>query len=516
MSKSLGFTKIIIFFLLLVSFSAISLNNSSNASYLSSDYTNRFEPIINFEEQVAIRIISDDNFTDYGFSGTGSSNDPFLITNYNITTTANRGILVKSTSKHFIISFCYIESEGYGIEFDSIASGTASIVNTTLNGNIWDGVYIKYSPSVSIFNSTVTNSDVNGIYLSNSPGAILENNKISDNSEIGINLWHSSNSTLTNNVLVNDGVKLYDVSIENYRNFSMVNNWINGKILGYFTDTNDLTFSDPIYGQLILIYCQKPAIYNQNLSNAATGVFLYFCDDAIIMNNTCNNNTDRGIHLEYSDYSTIENNHCNGNDVGIGVVQNFGSTLTNNTCNNSRLRGIHLHITDNCDAYNNTIHYSGLMSIYLWSSSGINVENNTCIESNMWGIYLQTSDTCIITYNKIEGCAQYGVYLNDLSQNNILHHNNFTDNNLGGSSQGYDNGLNNIFYDIITLEGNWWTDWTGTTTYPIDGSANNEDPYPQGVPMIPEFSSTTFKILLLSLFSITVVTIIGLKRKLRK
>ncbi|UJG41275.1 MAG: thrombospondin type 3 repeat-containing protein [Candidatus Heimdallarchaeum aukensis] len=52
-------------------------------------------------------------------------------------------------------------------------------------------------------------------------------------------------------------------------------------------------------------------------------------------------------------------------------------------------------------------------------------------------------------------------------------------NNLGGSSQAYDEGTNNKFYSGST--GNYWYDWNGTGVYPIDGSANNFDPYPMYV-----------------------------------
>ena len=76
----------------------------------------------------------------------------------------------------------------------------------------------------------------------------------------------------------------------------------------------------------------------------------------------------------------------------------------------------------------------------------------------------------------------YGIYLDQYCINNEIHRNNFIDNNLGGSSQGFDDGTDNTWYDIITSKGNYWNDWSGSGSYAIDGSANCVDLYPLGSP----------------------------------
>ncbi|MBY9001784.1 MAG: right-handed parallel beta-helix repeat-containing protein, partial [Candidatus Heimdallarchaeota archaeon] len=135
------------------------------------------------------------------------------------------------------------------------------------------------------------------------------------------------------------------------------------------------------------------------------------------------------------------------------------------------------------------------------------IKNNTCINSNHWGIYLQSSDTCLLTYNLIQNSAEHGIYLNANSYDNVVHHNTFASNNLGGNSQGYDAGTNNIWFDTITLEGNWWSDWAGVSSYPLDGEANNNDPFPDGPIVISEFSAGIHLIFLLSVSSVVVVTL---------
>ncbi|MCG3224152.1 MAG: right-handed parallel beta-helix repeat-containing protein [Candidatus Heimdallarchaeota archaeon] len=105
------------------------------------------------------------------------------------------------------------------------------------------------------------------------------------------------------------------------------------------------------------------------------------------------------------------------------------------------------------------------------------VINNICNNNNI-GISLDNSDFCILSYNLLQENENYGVHLFSNSDNNIIHHNTFVDNNLGGTSQAFNYGSANTWYDVETLEGNWWSDWSGTGSYSIDGPSGSIDPYP--------------------------------------
>ncbi len=110
--------------------------------------------------------------------------------------------------------------------------------------------------------------------------------------------------------------------------------------------------------------------------------------------------------------------------------------------------------------------------------------NNTCSNNNNHGINLGSSDFYVVTYNLLQENVGYGVYVSFISDNNLIHHNTFVDNNLGGTSQAYDQGAYNYWYDTVTLEGNFWSDWSGTGNYAIDGTAEAIDLYPFGPPVI--------------------------------
>lgn len=490
------------------------LSMGSNSSITASSHVNTkiSSPSLKLLiEHAPFEIISDDNFTDYGFAGTGSASDPYIIGDFNITTTETTGILIKDTTKHFIIQYCLIETAGYGINFDNIATGTATIFKTTLDENSWAGIYLDYAESVSIINCTLTNNGFEGIDLYNSPGAIISNNTLFNNGLYGIDLWHSHNATLTNNIHTYDGVYIYSSSVVFYRNFTFDNNWVNGKKLGYYTDIDDLIFTDPDYGQLILINCKRPTIHNQVMTNTAIGMLLYWCDNADIMNNTCSNNI-YGIYLEAASYSSIVNNTCNSNVDGIESLYDYGSIFANNTCNFNNEYGLWLFISDNCIVYNNTCNDNVWLGFYFWDCSGIIATDNTCEFSYHWGIYLQSSDSCSLSNNKIRYCTDHGIYMNEFSYDNEVYLNDFVDNNLGGVSQGFDDGTNNVWFNTTTLEGNWWSDWSGEP-YSIEGTANNDDPYAEGPVIVPELSTGIQLILLLSLFVVAIVPLSQLPKK---
>ena len=62
----------------------------------------------------------------------------------------------------------------------------------------------------------------------------------------------------------------------------------------------------------------------------------------------------------------------------------------------------------------------------------------------------------------------YGLVLDLTSQNNFVYLNYFIDNNIDGTSQGYD-GTNwsNLWYNEDTKKGNYWSDWKKIPSFPI-------------------------------------------------
>ncbi|MGC9061093.1 MAG: hypothetical protein ACP5JR_07695, partial [Thermoplasmata archaeon] len=79
------------------------------------------------------------------------------------------------------------------------------------------------------------------------------------------------------------------------------------------------------------------------------------------------------------------------------------------------------------------------------------------------------------------------IYITTSSTGNIIHHNNFWQNNgagkgVSGNCQAYDSVGGNFWYNNTAQEGNYWSNWNGSGAYPIDGGAGASDNYPLSNP----------------------------------
>ena len=300
---------------------------------------------------------------------------------------------------------------------------------------------------------------------------------------------------MANNNFTNCGLHISERTVDAYLSDTLENNLVNGKKLGFYTNLDSTIIAELVYGQLILVNCTNVTVRDQILNYASIGLSLHFCTSSVIVNNTCSNNNDHGIVLMFSGSSTVANNTCNNNNnwhsAGIMLFFSGSSTVINNTCNNN---------------------YEG---IKLWVSDYSTVTNNTCSNNDL-GISLDSSDSCVITYNLLQENEEYGVYLLYNSDNNLIHHNIFVDNNLVGTSQAFDDGTNNLWYDTVALEGNYWSDWSGTGSYSIDGYVGSVDLYPfyeaNGFPTISEYHIHSSFTLLIPVIPLLFTIIISRKR----
>ncbi len=393
------------------------------------------------------------------FLGTGTVEDPYVIDSYNITTTSNYGIHITDTTKFFIIRNCYVDADYDGIHINDVADGTATVINNTCNNN-WNGIVLWHSGSSTVANNTCSNNN-KGIYIFDSSSSTVANNTCNNNYWNGICIYESGSSTVANNTFSNCGLYISESTVDAYLSYTVENNWVNGKKLGFYTNLDSTTIAEPVYGQLILVNCTNVTVRDQILNDTSLGLFLYSCTSSVIINNTCNNNK-QGILLSSSGSSTVANNTCSNNvDGSIHLHDSGSSTVANNTCSNNH------------------------QSILLSSSGSSTVSNNTCSNNNDWGILLDSSASCVFTYNLLQENKEHGIFLRSGSDNNLIHHNTFVDNNLGGTSQAFDEGANNLWYDYTIQEGNYWSDWSGIGSYSIDGSVYYViDPYPLDEPVV--------------------------------
>jgi len=180
----------------------------------------------------------------------------------------------------------------------------------------------------------------------------------------------------------------------------------------------------------------------------------------------------------------ISDNTVNG--ISLGPRSNNNDIYDNTILDN----GIELYAASFNNIYDNTISNSNY-GIYIdggFFPSTLNHISKNTITNNDYGIYLfGNTKLNVISENEISN-NQYGIVIESPVANySEIFYNNF----LNNGQNAYDEG-NNIWYRLLTLEGNYWDDyeekypnanprslrpWIWDTPYDIDGG-DNQDQYP--------------------------------------
>ena len=450
------FTRIkLIFLVLLIFHSSIFLTHivSSNQNGIKNKQNHQTESF-NFDSLVSsepILISSDDNFSDYGFSGLGTPDEPYLIENLNINTSSSIGISINSTSKSFIIRNCQIDAENIGIGIISIVQGTAQIVNNIVKNNNATGIFLlDYYPRVP------------------APENMTGEEPLLDEKYV---------AKISANVVSNNTYGIY-IAIGIFGNNSAV-----------LIEKNTCEFNQH---RAIELIASGSVIKGNQINFNAGGMYL-LGSNLTISNNICSNN-DFGMTIG-ADFSEISNNYCANNKIGIGI-NGYHSIFSNNTCTKNSLYGLeiykassHINITYNEISEN----LYGIKAIGYFVTYNYNIfERNT-----LYAIFLNLTI--------IFETQEYHAF------NHTIHHNDFIKNNKNGKSQAFDEGFNTTWYDKTTLEGNYWDDLGRRTEYPLDGPFNTVDPYPLKNPAV--YIKTSFPAIWVLLVALVIP--IFVRRKLK-
>jgi len=505
----------------------IRVDHSSNISLVNNQIQN------NNENGVFLYFITNSEITSNNISSNSKNGIKIYYSNFVIITKnfiKNNGyngitgeFLYKSTIENNIVSYNTLD----GIKLSGC--NDTKIINNTVSMNFDDGIDLLFSPSSIFDDNLLIQNNREGIKFLYSPFSEIKNNTFSKNGNNGLFLKYSSFSDIVNNNFSNNGLFLLEKLVKNYETYNISKNLVNGKPLGFFVDLNNSDFLLNKYGQLIFVNCNNISIANQIISHTSAGIALIFCSDIIIMNtssnfnyqgfyafqvenlqihnssgsynrkngiyltnvnttlvslNTINNNSDAGIKINSCSNVNLQSNIIFDNYDGILSEFVFKIHIENNYCNNNQRDGIHLLNSPSAIIHNNTCYNNMLRGIYLYINPSFEEESNDIIRSNTIyqnndGIYVQDSDGTYILNNILYKNSRYGVVLVKKAQNNQVVNNIFWGNNLfAGTSQAFAEQSLNLFYDLYNSEGNYWSDYSGSGYYSIDGNKFLFDIYP--------------------------------------
>lgn len=396
------------------------------------------------QEDPIIVIDDDSDFSIY--PGYGNETHPYIIEGLTIIAGDSEiGVNITGTTKHFVLRNNDIKSD----------MGALGLV----------GIYLY---NVTSNTATIENNYITGfaivIYAEMTTGLTIENNALKrpSGSKLGVT-----------------GIYLVQCPFAYIRNNALY-------------DGNVPVFKEP--------YSSEPTL-NAIEGGKWFGVYMSYCSDSEFIGNSIDLEGFHiialaGLYISDSDRILIETNDIRNVRMEETQYEAFEHG------------GISLEGVNNVTIFNNTVEYTEKRSLQIAGCTNLLISNNTFGYVETTGISIDNSINSIVIYNTIQHCPSYAIDIDEDSSNHTIHHNHFIDNIPSGPSQASDYGINNVWYDTVTEEGNWWIgDWYGGP-YVITGTAGSSDPYPLGEPLtIPEFSTKIIALILFMSLSIAIVPI---------
>jgi len=334
-----------------------------------------------------ISILSDADFTAANgvVSGTGTADDPYLITGVEVTAGSGDvyGIRIENTHASFILRAVIVDG---AVDANGAAIRLAFVANARLDG------------------CTVSGS-VNGIEIVSSPGVVMRTCVLSTT---GLGLRVSGDSAAQfhedidiSNLLNNKEIYYYcgldgatitglstaHLTVADSRNVTITGNeMVNGDGIRLAYVTNSTV--------------SKNSVYRTSPVQTEHGIFLFQSNDNTVESNLLQNNRLAGVELMLSSRNVVRDNQISANDSGIRLVSSDDNQVTDNLL------------------------YANVSGILLSSASNGNTVSQNAIyhENTKLGISVEQAEGNRIEKNCLTDC-EVAISLSDQATGNVVESN---------------------------------------------------------------------------------------------
>lgn len=419
--------------------------------------------------------INDANISSYSSSGTGASDNPYIIENLIIDTTDSLAVEFYYVTSYFILRDSSLKGATYGVYMTNVALGVSQVINCIIEGGLSIGGINSHYMTVynctlragqgSLFsrglNFTKNVVEITGPYGSSTMHIRDENNIIEDNLIYGdssaVRLNDITSSTIKNNILIGAGFYIYENQVTDVLSNAFENNIVNGKPYGFLYNRSEETITGNQYGQIYIVNSIDINIEGYEMNDVNVGMQVHNCTNVSIRN--VNVTGMDGIEAKTIEGLLIENCNWNGDDDGTDLDGVNNAIIQNNYIANFR-NGIKCDFVDNIQIHNNTIFNA--------TDEGLSCEdvNNLIATFNIISCFVESegSQLAVSFYTCENVTLYYNIFisLGDLMAHPVEE---WT--------------VTNIKWYSESLEiGNHYSDWNGLGTYALEGDGGSVDLYP--------------------------------------
>ncbi|MBY9001787.1 MAG: right-handed parallel beta-helix repeat-containing protein [Candidatus Heimdallarchaeota archaeon] len=409
---------IIFTFIIMITFSIISPVKSNKSANNEIKLLNPDQTFLVTYDPIYVN--SNQNLLDVGFSGNGTLANPIIIEDLQIVNNFGSCLTINHVSLNFIIRNCYLETSSRAIDLDEIAAEIVQIYNNSINlsncgidilncskVNISLNTFIACQTAIKVSASSQLSIILNFVKEFKQVGieiydcfnvSILNNTCIADdeaNFSEGIRLLNTSTVTLKGNNCSKCGYNLGIQAFETNYNFTIENNFVNSKFLGFFYEMENLSITVPVYGQLILQYCNNVTISNQTITNTEIGMDILECNQLIISNNIFKNNRYESCVISLSTNVNFTSNTCENSSIGLMLRLNEDCKIKSNKFINIE-EGIYFSSNSKTTIFDNVFTNSSLSFALTqqYDFSENSLYNNT-VNNRIFGFFKDERDIFI-------------------------------------------------------------------------------------------------------------------------
>ena len=268
-------------------------------------------------------VILNNNFS--GWPGSGTSEEPYLISGLNITTNG-KCIHVSNTDFYYVIEDCFLYNYNTSVNLPTVA------IYSSNNSRVENCTIISGDESVNMQNSH--NSNVTGNTLIG-----------------GLNALESPFVRITDNI-----VSMNSISANVSEGIKLRNSCDNGFVYNNTVEQQDLEFNKGIAVQS----CDNVTVLENNVRNVnSLGVLVSSSNYTTLSNNTvtgCNS----GVTIANSNFTIFEDNAVFECGYGVQISNSNNSTITGNGLHHQDTRGLEM-ISTNCTIYGNFIGFNDIV-----------------------------------------------------------------------------------------------------------------------------------------------------------
>ncbi|MHA1303352.1 MAG: NosD domain-containing protein [Candidatus Heimdallarchaeaceae archaeon] len=328
--------------------------------------------------------------------------------------------------------------ENNTIKNTATSISTSNIADVKISANVMSGTLeFDYSEKIEVINNELNDG---GVVVSSSENVNISNNKMNSGNK-AIKIFESANVTIKGNTISN-----YDshaIDIYAIQGLNVIENEISNVAIGLelYADTARLLENIEVIGNSF-VQVEKGIYSNsgheiENITIKDNTIItlkelktygIYFMNSG-------------GTNLEISDNNIMANEDC---------IWLYG-IWTNAVIENNRMSGYSVDIRSRI--------------IYLQGLDGATITNNT---------FINARDEDSLTYIGLM------IYLGPSTTNTLVYNNYFLslDAIINDVEIAMDDGTNNVWYNEASKTGNYWSNYNGSGTYGIEGSAGAIDLYP--------------------------------------